>query len=320
MKIKAKHYGDILSGKLDNEILASNSLVIFDHMGSFNQHLQNSLLDHLNLIGFSGTIGTEYIVNDNLQKQYKNLKLRFLFVESEHYKLLNSFAKYTMHPVINFKNAVCSFNGSAHVSRQLLTASMKKFELFDSSYSTKNFKNTPAQIEGHLNNLNLTNTQQRVFCKFFSLDETFLNTKYTINYNRFNHSTNIHNLEHILTESFVHVVSNTLATGYYPLMCEKFLYSVVTRGLFVSYAQPNWHFFLEKYYGFKKYNKIFDYSFDTIQNPVERLIKLLEMISKFSKLTVNDWNDLYLIEQDTIEYNYNHYHSKDYEAHLKQYE
>ena len=102
-------------------------------------------------------------------------------------------------------------------------------------------------------------------------------------------------------------------------MTEKFLYSIVTRGLFLAYAQPEWHQHLEKYYGFKKYTQLFDYRFDSIQNPVERLTELMTMISKFSLLTPHEWHDLYLLEQDTIEYNYDHYFSGDYLKCLKQY-
>jgi hypothetical protein len=103
-----------------------------------------------------------------------------------------------------------------------------------------------------------------------------------------------------------------MSTSYYPFVTEKFLYSVVTRGLFIANAQPNWHSHVEKYYGFKLYDKIFDYSFDGIENPIERMIRLMEMVSKFSNLSVDDWNDLYLMESDTIEYNYDHYFSKKY--------
>jgi hypothetical protein len=80
----------------------------------------------------------------------------------------------------------------------------------------------------------------------------------------------------------------------------------------LTYAQPGWHDYVEKYYGFKKYTKLFDYQFDTIQNPVIRLLELASMISKFSLLSVEDWQDLYLLEHDTIEYNYDHYFSKNY--------
>lgn len=46
----------------------------------------------------------------------------------------------------------------------------------------------------------------------------------------------------------------------------------------------------------------------------------MSMISKFSVLSTNDWGDLYLLEQDTIEYNYDHYFSGGYLEHLKKYE
>jgi hypothetical protein len=111
-----------------------------------------------------------------------------------------------------------------------------------------------------------------------------------------------------------------MATSYCPFVTEKFLYSIVTRGLFLAYAQPGWHDHVEKYYGFKRYTKLFDYRFDAIQNPVERLIELMSMISKFSMLSITDWTDLYLLEQETIEYNYNHFFSGDYLKLLKLYE
>jgi hypothetical protein len=103
-----------------------------------------------------------------------------------------------------------------------------------------------------------------------------------------------------------------MATSSVPFVTEKFLYSVVTRGLFLSYAQPGWHEHLEKYYGFKRYTNLFDYEFDLVRNPMKRLVKLMEMISKFNFLTPDEWKDLYQIEQETIEYNYHHYFSQDY--------
>jgi hypothetical protein len=143
-------------------------------------------------------------------------------------------------------------------------------------------------------------------------DENFSNTVYSFGHVQYDHGANIYNLENKLTNSFVHLVSETMSTSYYPFITEKFLYSIVTRGLFVTYGHPNWHGHVAEYYGFKKYNKIFDYSFDTVENPVERLVRLMEMVGKFSKLSTDDLNDLYLMEKDTIEYNYDHYFSEKY--------
>jgi hypothetical protein len=220
---------------------------------------------------------------------------------------------------INYKNFICSFNGSGHVSRHLLSSIIENQGFFNSDYSSKNFKASNDQVLGHLNNLDLTEDEVELYDKFFKNTDEFNDTVYSFGHVRFDHGNNIYNLESKLTQSFVHIVSETMATSYYPFVTEKFLYSIVTRGLFVAYAQPGWHTYIEKYYGFKLYDKIFDYSFDSIQNPVKRLIKLMEMISKFSKLSIDDWRDLYFVlEKDTIEYNYNHFFSGDYLIKLKE--
>jgi hypothetical protein len=196
-------------------------------------------------------------------------------------------------------------------------AILKRFDYFNHNYCSKNFVFTRESLDGHITDY--VQDQDNFYNKFFIANnsDTFFSTIYSFGHVRFDHANNIYNLEHKLTESFLHIVSETLATSYYPFVTEKFLYSIVTRGLFLAYAQPGWHKHVEKYYGFKRYTKLFDYHFDTMQNPVERLVELMTMVSKFSVLSAQDWNDLYLIEQDTIEYNYNHYFSKDYLIHLK---
>jgi len=304
----------------NKQLPVDNSILIHDHIGGFNSDYSNDLFDFLNEVNFNNPILTEYIFhNSEVLKKYKHLNLVFS-ADFKNDVDIGIFLNYNIHPELKFKNMLCSFNGSDHVSRQLLTSTLQQFGLFNKLYSSKNFSCNALDINGHLMNLNLSNNQQRFYDKFFTDDSKFLNEVYSFNYERFDHNNNIRNLETILTESFVHIVSETMATSYYPFVTEKFLYSVVTRGLFLSYAQPGWHLHVEKYYGFKKYNKIFDYKFDDIKNPVERLVELITMISKFSVLTTDDWHDLYLIEQDTIEYNYDHYFSKQYLAELKKYE
>ena len=64
------------------------------------------------------------------------------------------------------------------------------------------------------------------------------------------HAANIYNLENKLTQSFLHIVSETMATSYHPFITEKSLYSIITRGLFLTWGQPRWHAQFEKY-GFK---------------------------------------------------------------------
>jgi hypothetical protein len=304
-----KNFSSLYSQPIPNEIFFP------DMLGGFEVDLRNQQLTELNNIAKNqNQIVDVYIcyhVDSSIQQSYSNLKLKFEPVD-QFLKLFGQVRNYNIHPDSDIKNFICSFNGTDHVGRQLLTAILNRFNYFTPEFCSKNFTTTVDQIDGHITNY--VQDRDCFYRKFFisHCSEKFFQTIYSFGHVRFNHAENIYNLENKLTQSFLHVVSESMPTSYYPFVTEMFLYSVVTRGLFLSYAQPGWHDYLEKYYGFKKYSKLFDYRFDTIVNPIERLIELMCMISKFSSLSPNDWQDLYLQEQETIEYNYNHYMSNDY--------
>ena len=282
---------------------------ISDHAGGFDINLRNSELDLLASTVQTGTVITEYLLDKNVLTNYKSLNFKFDIDTKT--KILD-ITNYSEHPALDYKNFVCSFNGSDHVSRKLLVAILEKFGYFTTEYCSKNFVFTKDKLDGHITDY--VGDQDNFYRKFFIADnsDVFFNKINSFGHVRFNHKKNIYNLEHKLTKSFLHIVSETMATSYYPFVTEKFLYSVVTRGLFLAYAQPGWHSHLEKYFGFKKYNTIFNYAFDKIKNPVTRLVELMCMISKFSTLSSKDWLDLYCLEHDTIEYNYDHHFSGDY--------
>ena len=314
MLIDSTHYESLRTLHFpDNE-----NIDLIDHLGGFDATLKNLVLDTLVARKFPNSIYLQYCVDPILKNQYKTIDIKFSTRLQDPISLAH-FDAYNIHPDINYKNFICSFNGTSHVGRKLLVSILQKFKYFDPMYCSKNFSYSTEVIDGHINDYV---NHDSFYNKFFISDDSqeFFQTKYSFGHGRYNHGNNIYTLENRLTESFLQIVSETMATSYYPFVTEKFLYSVVTRGLFLSYAQPGWHSHVEKYYGFKKYTKLFDYRFDNIENPVERLIELITMISKFEKLTPVEWHDLYLLEQDTIEYNYDHYFSKKYLKHLQQYE
>ena len=286
-----------------------------DHGSGFAADLTNQYLD--SLPHEPVTVQTEFIASDAIQQVYPHINFVFDYEYKKH--LFEWFDAYRMHPELTFKNFLCSFNGSQHVSRKLLTAALQKFKWFNPEYCSKNFPYTVEELDGHISDY--TFEQSSFYRKFFISDnsEDFFRSISSFGHLRFSHWKNIYKLEEKLTQSFLHLISETSATSYHPFVTEKFLYSIVTRGLFLAYAPPGWHQHLEEQFGFKRYTTLFDYRFDQIQNPVERLIELLSMISKFSVLTSDDWRDLYLLEQDTIEYNYNHYFSQDYLKSLAKY-
>ncbi len=294
-----------------------------DHLGGFDENLGNTLFSNLQNHAQSNDL--EYkitlyqVVTSQLKEKYPNLTLLSDF-QAHDYWNFKHFHNYHVHPEKSYDHFVCSFNGSPHVGRKLLVAILHRFGWYHPDQISKNFAFDTDVVDGHLGDY-LDLEQQRFYRKFFIGDdsENFFKTVNSFGHVRFEHATNIYNLENKLTSSFLHIISETLATSYYPYVTEKFLYSIVTRGLFLAYAQPNWHVHLEKYYGFKRYTKLFDYRFDSMQNPIQRLVELITMISKFQNLTVADWHDLYLLEQDTIEYNYHHYFSGNYLGQLHQY-
>lgn len=295
----------------------TSQVILCDHLGGFDMNLKSPVLDRLAMLseGRPIKVVTEYIVDQRIKDNYPNFN--FVFSIELQQGFLGQFDTYNIHPLPTFQNFLCSFNGAPHVSRKLLVSVLKRFDWFEPRYCSKNFAYSVGTLDGHLQD---HIDKDQFYRKFFISPDSdeFFNTVFTFGHQQFDHKKNIHNLETKLTESFLHIVSETLATSYYPLVTEKFLYSVVTRGLFLTYAQPGWHDYLEQYYGFKKYTKLFDYRFDSILNPVERLVELMSMISKFSVLDPDDWRDLYEMEYSTIEYNYDHYHSGRYQSYYKQ--
>ena len=291
---------------------------IYDHLNGFDTAYNNDILDLI--LSFASkqhqriTVHTSYIFDDHVLSNYNNLDFKCRM-----FKMLHSFHDYRQHPELDFQNFICSFNGSEHVSRKLLVAILKKFGFYNPEYVSKNFVFIKDKLDGHITDY--VGSRNNFYKKFFIDNDSdeFFNTINSFGHVRFDHANNVKNLESKLTNSFLHVVSETLATSHVPFITEKFVYSVVTRGLFLAYGQPGWHDHLENYYGFRKYNRIFDYRFDAIQNPVERLVELMSMISKFSILSSDDWRDLYAIEKDTIEYNYDQYFSRNYLKHVEQF-
>lgn len=300
---------------LDN---LEDTIELPDHLGGFDADLNNTILSAINNQASqknqTHTVIITFPLDPDVKAQYPTLNFQYHIPKH----LFCAFDTYNIHPPINFKNFICSFNRAPHVGRQLLVAILHKFNWFNPNYCSKHFSFDASTLDGHIETY--TGTRYNLYNKFFLAreDDNFFQYTNNFEFSKIPQSQNIYKLDSRLTESFVHLVSETMATSYYPLITEKFLYSVITRGLFLTYGQPGWYAHLEKYFGFKRYDKLFDYRFDSIQNPVTRLVELMTMLGKFSHLSQEEWNELYLIESDTIEYNYDHYFSGNYLNKLKE--
>lgn len=265
---------------------------------------------------------------DELKNRYTRIKFvidRELFLDVCNWKQFNG---YLEHPPLDYQNFACSFNGDRQIGRMLLTSALNRYGWFNPEYCSKNFTIDPDELHGSIMQIapDKGEAYSRILVKDSDLD--FFNSVYSINFvkpedmvrgvngrwmNAFDrHKYNIDKLANKITKCFVNIVSETRATSNIPAPTEKPLYSVLTRGLFVGYASPGWHQYLEEMHGFKRFTKIFDYSFDYIRCPIERLFALLGMLNRYANLSMSDLRDLYEIEKDTIEHNYDMFVSGEY--------
>ena len=305
-----------------------SSFRVKDTLGGFDIHNRNELLDKVN--DYAGAQNIQYdicyhnVLPQAVHDNYSNLNLQF----SSEFQNTSNFLDFDNIKLPgkekDFKNFVCSFNGTEHVSRQLLISALYKFGWFTPEYNTKNFSTYKDRIDGNIIACFESSLDERFYRKFILTDgadaDEFYNNIYSIDYTPNNHKHNIKILLDKINQSFIQIVSESIATSNVPFVTEKFLYPVVAKSLWLGYSQPGWHKHLAEVYGFKLFTTIFNYDFDSITNPVVRLVELLGMLSKFGHLTPADWHDLYLIEKDTVDYNYDWYMSKQYLTQLEKFD
>jgi hypothetical protein len=110
-----------------------DSFIIGDHCGGFTKDLTNPIFDALDAYAKSKnkffTLYVDQQYCDTIINHYPHLNFKFsvdLFNRFSHWP---NVATYNLTSDINYKNLVCSFNGSDHISRQLLVSILHKFEL-----------------------------------------------------------------------------------------------------------------------------------------------------------------------------------------------
>lgn len=298
-------------------------ILLLDHINGFDQDFRNDLLQDLDQE--ANAAGQKYLVRHNqildarIKSHYPNLDLRFdldwceevMFRQFDDFRCSNTPKQ--------FQNFLCCFMAAEHLSRQFLSAILCQQGLWADHTCTKNFCYSWDTLDGNLARF-LDQRQHRVYRKFFVDPGSDINQR-RINQN-YQHCANISNLrflEPIYHTSWINIVANEMGTSYQPIVSEKFLSAIATKSLWLAYGQLGFHEHVEHNYGFRLHRDLFDYDFDSIGNPVLRLVAMIDMISKFRHLSALDWHDLYLLEQETIDHNLDHLQSKAYLAHARRF-
>ena len=202
------------ANKIISFVNDGNNILLFDHLNGFDSDNNNEILTILNKkLKNRPKIGYMQILDDTVKRNYSNLDIVFNF-KKQYHTVWKQFEAYNQHPTLNYKNFVCSFNGSDHVSRKLLVSILEKFGYYSPEYCSKNFSYSTDLLDGHINDY--VPDQMNLYRKFFiSADsEDFFQTVNSFGHVQYAHHKNIYNLENKLTESFLHIVSETMATSY----------------------------------------------------------------------------------------------------------
>ena len=198
--------------------IQDNNLLLSDHLGGFDKNLESDTIN--SAVQFSkenniSTIKSAYVFSDYFSKHHSiNFSYKESLVGGKGWENLKS---YNIHPELDYQNFICSFNGSNHVGRQLLASALNKFGYFNKDYCSKNFTHNGNEIDGHIANY-VENTE--FYNKFFDCTDEFNQQINSFGHVRFEHDKNIYNLENKLTQSFLHIVSETMPTSYYPFVTE----------------------------------------------------------------------------------------------------
>jgi hypothetical protein len=287
--------------------LKDGSLVVYDHLGGFDSNFQNKFLASLP----SGTVYTEYCLPQHVKAIYPNLTIKFdskLATKLNHF---NNFVDCEYPPGKVFDNFLCCFNRSNHNSRQWLCWHLYTLDWFNAEYCSKNFVIPTAPPPGLTYKTHSTHD--------FSNTELFCNA--IVNFGKvdapINHQYNRSILDEKIQKSFLNLVSETVGESMVPFPTEKLLYPISNKTLWVAYAQPGYHAAIQRLFRFKIHN-CFDYSFDSITDPIKRLVALTDMLSKFTNS--DTWKDIYAQEQAVLDFNFEHCRSGNFIKHFDQFD
>lgn len=275
--------------------LDSNTYLLDDHLGGFDKDYNNIVLDHF---APGSTCYTEYIFPDCVKEKYPHLNLKFsayLALHGNHVYIVGREASRLNVPEKQFKNFLCSFNRADQIGRHWLVAALNHRGWFNPEYSSKHFALNQHSIRT-CNIVPHINVKDLVF-----YDQII---QHDWNGDSRAHNSHMQILAPKIQDNFVTLVSETFAAETsIPFWTEKFMYPIANKTLWVAFAAPGYHKFLEKYLGFKKHS-CFDYSFDNIEDHAERLHALLDMLQPFSTMSVAEWQEIYKAEKDIIAYNH----------------
>ena len=111
--------------------------------------------------------------------------------------------------------------------------------------------------------------------------------------------------------SWIEVVLETVFDDVKWHLTEKIFRPMACNKPFILASTPGSLRYLQSY-GFRTFNDCWDESYDTVDNPVDRLQKIVELMKSLTKLTANEKQVLQLKIQTICEHNHKHFFSQEF--------
>tara|TARA_R110000868_G_scaffold108645_1_gene296347 strand:+ start:604 stop:1605 length:1002 start_codon:yes stop_codon:yes gene_type:complete len=298
----------------------SDTVWLIDHLFGFDSDFENYLLRSFDKLDQPIKIYTEYILDESVKRKYPNLDIKFnakAMIQGNNLLAVERYAKLAAQnsPSSAKVNFLSSFNKTAHPGRIWLVLWLYDLGWFNDEYCSKYFEIVYTPREDLVWSP-IPDEVLYLYSKYIGNDyNLFLKSharnqflKKIIKFGNQHHTTasdDVKILAKLNQKSFVNLVAETAPTNSIPFPTEKSLYPIVHKTLWVAYASLGHHKFMFEKFGFRPY-QCFDYAFDQEPDPVERLGKLTLMLTKFSKMTPDQWQDIYNQEKETIQFNFEH--------------
>lgn len=266
--------------------------IAWDHLGGFHQNYRSDLLD----VFESGIVHTEYLFPDAVKQQYPNLDLRFdavMMIHNNHFDRYYYFINEP--PPKSWTNFVSTLNKGMIPSRVDLLLLLHKNGWFDPKYCSKFFEIKKPACEDFYARLRQPMPDDiDNFCRTTSAFYPAENGNIQADFAQVGPR---------IQKSFIHIVTETAGNSSVVFPTEKFLLPTVNKTLWLAYAQPGYHKFIETYIGFKQFENI-DYSFDSIKDDTQRLLAIEQVLTKLYNMSLEEQQELYLTNQHILDYNW----------------
>lgn len=260
------------------------NIIIFNELEWELKQLTTNLMDFITARGIDikiifGSFDCEYYDNfcETSKINKSNLIFWPTFWTNWSAMCLKNEIDYTKHIVdTNFKYPFICLNNKNHVHRQALIDHLAKYDLIDKGVVTwHKFSNVPSQHK-----FNYYNDVIRIIDDDFTTKlDSFLIPKQW-------------------HESFFHVIGE--ATINVDFISEKTIIPILLKKPFAVISTQGWNKRLLEL-GFKLYDEIIDYSYDSFENVADRADVLCKSVSKIN----SNYKELYESIRPKIEYNYN---------------